>query len=306
MKEKKISPLIGYQSILQQFTDMMAAGNFAPVNLIYGAEGIGKRIFCENLASNLLEFDKTSYSDLLSHPDLLIIEADSESSKQEITIDLTRKIKKFFSLTPSQAKCQLVIIDNVESLNIHAANSILKILEEPNDNKYFLLISHNLNLVLDTIISRCKKTHLPYLSKTDFYKILETQNIENLDIDKTDILYDLFPRQPGKAISFFNSGGIETLVEIKQLLEKTNYLNIKKFANSYDTKNLQIFKNFLIIMEHLSYKKFKILQKENNNNLIELNNFITSFRNSFFNTIGLNLDRKNFIVKSIEDFSLTI
>ena len=285
---------------------MMAAGNFAPVNLIYGAEGIGKRIFCENLASNLLEFDKTSYSDLLSHPDLLIIEADSESSKQEITIDLTRKIKKFFSLTPSQAKCQLVIIDNVESLNIHAANSILKILEEPNDNKYFLLISHNLNLVLDTIISRCKKTHLPYLSKTDFYKILETQNIENLDIDKTDILYDLFPRQPGKAISFFNSGGIETLVEIKQLLEKTNYLNIKKFANSYDTKNLQIFKNFLIIMEHLSYKKFKILQKENNNNLIELNNFITSFRNSFFNTIGLNLDRKNFIVKSIEDFSLTI
>ena len=180
MKEKNILPLIGYNTILESFNQLIEQQNFSPVNLIYGVEGSGKRLFCEKLAAKMLDFSTSSYSNLSAHPDLLIIEANPDSAKQEITIDLTRKIKKFLALTPAQAKCQIVIIDNIESLNINAANSILKILEEPQNNKYFLLIAHNLNLVLDTINSRCKKTHLPNLTKDDFQQILAQQKLLTL------------------------------------------------------------------------------------------------------------------------------
>jgi DNA polymerase-3 subunit delta' len=303
MKEKKKLPLIGYSTILERFNQLIEQQSFCPVNLIYGAEGSGKRLFCEKLAANLLDFSNSSYSNLATHPDLLIIEASPDSVRQEITIDLTRKIKKFLALTPAQAKCQIVIIDNIESLNINAANSILKILEEPQNNKYFLLISHNLNLVLNTIISRCKKTFLPSLSKDNFYQILQAQNITNLEITDIDLLYKLFPLQPGKALKFFHYNGLDNLTRIKEVIVKNNFLTSKEFANNYDSKDLNSFKNFFIIIEYLSYEKFNFLQQEQDIEMItKLNNFLEKFRNRFFDTIKLNLDRKNFIINIIEDF----
>lgn len=304
MKEKKNLPLVGYNSILERFNQLIEQENLSPVNLIYGPEGSGKRLFCEKLASNLLDFSTSSYSDLSSHPDLLIIEANPESAKQEITIDLTRKIKKFLALTPAQAKCQIVIIDAIESLNINAANSILKTLEEPQNNKYFLLISHNLNLVLDTIISRCKKTPSPKLNKDNFYQILQTHNIANLNIADIDILYKLFPLQPGKALKFFYYDGLDNLAKIREIIACNNFLTSKDFVNNYDSKDINNFKNFFIIIEYLCYEKFSKLRENNQiTEINKLNNFLEKFRNRFFEIIKLNLDRKNFMINIIADFT---
>ena len=56
-------------------------------------------------------------------------------------------------------KPRLVLIDNIELLNINSVNALLKIVEEPNDNIYFILINNNkkilphLNLDVSTTIS---------------------------------------------------------------------------------------------------------------------------------------------------------
>ena len=48
----------------------------------------------------------------------------------------------------------------VEKMNSQAANSFLKILEEPPKNTYFFLIAENTELVLPTLLSRCQQITL--------------------------------------------------------------------------------------------------------------------------------------------------
>jgi DNA polymerase-3 subunit delta' len=52
------------------------------------------------------------------------------------------------------SKPRFVLIDNIELLNINSVNALLKILEEPNDNIYFILINNN-KKILPTLKSRC-------------------------------------------------------------------------------------------------------------------------------------------------------
>ena len=70
-------------------------------------------------------------------------------------------------------------------------------------------------------------------------------------------------------------------------------LKSKDFANNYDSKDLNSFKNFFTIIEYLSYEKLNNLrEKQDINTIIKLNDFLEKFRNRFFDTIKLNLDRK--------------
>ena len=55
---------------------------------------------------------------------------------------------------------KVYIINGVENLNIAASNSILKFLEEPEENIIAILVCDNINNVLETIISRCQVINL--------------------------------------------------------------------------------------------------------------------------------------------------
>ena len=57
--------------------------------------------------------------------------------------------------TSSMSKWRICIIDSLDLMDISSTNTILKILEEPPSNCLFLIISHNITKVLDTIRSRC-------------------------------------------------------------------------------------------------------------------------------------------------------
>ncbi|GIS77171.1 MAG: hypothetical protein CM1200mP13_05300 [Candidatus Pelagibacterales bacterium] len=49
---------------------------------------------------------------------------------------------------------RFTILDDVELLNINAANSLLKLIEEPSDNNYFILINSKRKKIIETIKSR--------------------------------------------------------------------------------------------------------------------------------------------------------
>ena len=54
-------------------------------------------------------------------------------------------------------KERIILIDNVENLNLNSSNALLKIIEEPNDNVFFILIFDNTKKILETVKSRCLK-----------------------------------------------------------------------------------------------------------------------------------------------------
>lgn len=98
----------------------------------------------------------------LQNPDLLIID-------QDYSIEAVRKIENFLQKLSYNHQNKIVLIKNIENLEIAAQNTLLKNLEEPGVNNYFILTTRNLSKILPTIISRC---HL-IIQKKDIGSILQ-------------------------------------------------------------------------------------------------------------------------------------
>lgn len=72
--------------------------------------------------------------------------------QKPITIDNVREIYNFAKLK-SKIK-RFVIIENIDHMTNEAQNALLKVLEEPPDNTYFITTSSNVINVLPTVLSR--------------------------------------------------------------------------------------------------------------------------------------------------------
>ncbi|MFA7300914.1 MAG: hypothetical protein WC069_01205 [Candidatus Shapirobacteria bacterium] len=86
----------------------------------------------------------------LQNPDLLIVDENSGYK-----VDVIRQINNFLQHLPYNHQNKVVLIKDVENLEVVAQNTLLKNIEEPGNNNYFILTTKNLSLVLSTIISRC-------------------------------------------------------------------------------------------------------------------------------------------------------
>ncbi len=87
------------------------------------------------------------------HPDIFI--ADRE--RKILRLEDIKQIRDFILYPPQQATKRLFFIENCERLNNNAANSLLKVLEEPSTASLFLLTSSKISLVMPTIASRVQK-----------------------------------------------------------------------------------------------------------------------------------------------------
>jgi|GEM_PF-3577980 len=189
--------LSGLESVSKDFKRILQA-NRHHAWIFAGPRGIGKAQLAFRTAislmlmntgdsrcsDNLMEADFgmmskniSAYRQLiqLHHPDFILISSTyelhsvSERKKKElITIDEVREIKKRLSLTSAQSDYRIVLIDGIEYMNINAANSFLKILEEPSDKIMFFIITHKLGDVLPTILSRSQIIKFSSLSAEDF------------------------------------------------------------------------------------------------------------------------------------------
>lgn len=81
---------------------------------------------------------------------------DAENKQCIISVEESREIIKSVSLKAFEGKFKVFIIWLPEMMNISAANSILKVLEEPPKNTVFLLVTNELEKNLTTIQSRCQ------------------------------------------------------------------------------------------------------------------------------------------------------
>jgi len=171
--------------------------------IFYGAEGLGKKqtalqfikeIFKQSSPSENVEERITNNN----HPDFLIIEPYSllankssgsfdlektiKSGSEIIKIAQIRHIKTFLSQKSINSEKKIVLIIDAHLLNEAASNCLLKTLEEPS-NGIFILLTSKLNLLLDTIISRCQIVRFRSFSSKQIKSILR----EYLDTSKLNI-----------------------------------------------------------------------------------------------------------------------
>jgi hypothetical protein len=136
--------------------------------LLLGSTGSGKKNAAEMIAKKVL-----NTQDLVNYPYFLQVR--KHESKQEISIDAIRDVINFLRLkVPGEDGIKRVIlIGDAQLLSDEAQNSLLKVLEEPNEDSLFILSSPYKSSLMPTIVSRCYLIDILPVSlsqASDFYK----------------------------------------------------------------------------------------------------------------------------------------
>ena len=100
---------------------------------------MGKKVFLNQFIENLF-------------PNILYLNG---SDYRNVRIDDIRKIINHLNKSPIKKDKRFIILDDVETFNINSLNALLKIIEEPNKENYFILINNKTKPLIETIKSRC-------------------------------------------------------------------------------------------------------------------------------------------------------
>ena len=176
--------IFGQQLALRQLKTALAGGHAAHAYLFSGIEGIGKcsTAVCLAKALNCAAREADFCDECRScrkiekrlHPDFFFIEPDKNVIRIEQVRDLQRKI----IFKPMEGRRKVVIIDQAEKLNLHAANCLLKTLEEPPDDTVIILVAHTAMALLPTIVSRCQRIRFAPLSAAAIMEHLAARGAE--------------------------------------------------------------------------------------------------------------------------------
>lgn len=150
----------------KHLNELLNQGRLPHALLFSGPEGVGKKLVAQALAEKILACEG---EDIKGHPDLIEIEA----SGNTIKIDQIRELKAGLPFAPLKAPARVILIHDAHRMGIGAANALLKSLEEPPQNNYFILISHGSGLIPSTIRSRTQIIRFAPLSQGTLKKILQ-------------------------------------------------------------------------------------------------------------------------------------
>ncbi|OBX06597.1 DNA polymerase III subunit delta' [Gallibacterium salpingitidis] len=173
----------------QRITQAFLAGYGHHALLIRSANDNGAEPFCFALAQWLFcehkqegqacgHCRKCQLFQHQSHPDFYLITAEKG---KKIGIEAIREVTDKLSRHSQQQAAKVVYIQGVELLTEAAANALLKTLEEPTDNCYFLLQTNVEQQILATIYSRCQLWALPLPNQEQGMQWLSEQGFQQRD-----------------------------------------------------------------------------------------------------------------------------
>ena len=161
-----IAPYPWQQAQWQQLQQRLQQGQLPHALLLHGPAGIGKEDFAQLTARALLceQPDTTGLAcghckacQLLeadNHPDFVPVVP--EESGKAIKIDQIRDLIRQMALSAHFSGYRVVLVSPADEMNLAAANSLLKTLEEPQQNTIILLVTSKLARLPATIRSRCQ------------------------------------------------------------------------------------------------------------------------------------------------------
>ncbi len=281
----KQTKLYGLGAYLNELIRLYKKDIYPNKILLSGQKGIGKSTLAFHFINYVLtvnenfKYDTQNFIINIESPEFKTIQNKSNTNlisidvnveKKTIDIDQIRQLIINLNKSSFNQKPRFVLIDNIELLNINSINALLKVLEEPNENIYFILI-HNNKKIPSTLLSRCINFKIS-LGNNDYLKIsnqLLNDNLENL-ISKDLINY------------YFTPGEIYHLVQFS-------------IQNKYDLSNIDL-KSFLrILIKEGHYKKNNFINQMMYN-LIEF--YFRKLNSSFSNLIN---EKYSYFIKRISD-----
>lgn len=201
------------------------------------ALSFAKAILCPTTNAEYIHCENCRFCtqiDNSNNTELKIINPDGMWIKKEQLSGL----QKSFSTKPVEAQIKVYIINQAEKMNESASNSILKFLEEPEDNIVAILIVNNAEMLLDTISSRCQKI-----------KLINKKNvIGNTDLERVaNYIYDDKIKQE----EFIQNNQRENIINLVIKFIRTIEIDKKETILKEQTICSLILKDKLLFQEYL-------------------------------------------------------
>jgi DNA polymerase III subunit delta' len=178
-----IEQIVGHKTEIEKLDHLIETQRWPHAMLFVGPSGIGKKMIAFAFAQKLvceqplkpcgvcgpcLRIEKKQSESLV------IIEPDPAVAKEVIKVDAIRGLLDSLSFA-SLGTARVVIIDRAHKMNEQAANALLKTLEEPFENVYFILIGDDREQFLPTIKSRTQAIRYNVLTLDELRKIKPQQ-----------------------------------------------------------------------------------------------------------------------------------
>lgn len=208
--------------------------------------------------------------DLDAHADVTVFPKGKSVVVEDVKMMIDSSILK-----PLEGDAKVFIFKDFSSATVQAQNKLLKTLETPPENVYIILEVSNINSVLPTIISRCKRIKLGNLDNNSLKQIL-------LSLDNkcdTETILEVCGGNLTRAISFVENTNfndcyklaIFTLENLKSsqtmLSVSTKILEKKEYLDTFFEIMISLLRDILLIrcnrMEYIENKQLK-------NNLLNL------------------------------------
>lgn len=196
------SPSVGVSHIEKHLRQLKKSRRLPHAFLIHGVKGcqsvelgilLSRIILCENeempacgtcpSCAELMHLD--------SHPDFLRVLPTGKM--RQIKREHTNAVLHFLSLKPLGIS-KVILIEEADRLNPTTANALLKVLEEPPENTYFIMLTHQKDHLMQTILSRTYSIELPPLSFDVMKPWLETFHADKGDVRFLYLLCGGYPK----------------------------------------------------------------------------------------------------------------
>ena len=144
-----------------------------------------------------------------------------EEGKKKISIKQVKELQTSFYESSFLNGNKVFLIENAEFLSKDASDSLLKVLEEPPENTYFIITSHRAKQLSATIQSRCSEVFINNPSKQEIENWLKQENISD---ENLKLALDLAPGRPLKIKELLDDNILDSrnnfITEISQLIKK--------------------------------------------------------------------------------------
>ena len=238
----------------------------------------------EILTKDLMDNDKKTLCQRIddgNYPEIKIVTPDGMLIKKQQILDLQLD----FSRAAVEGNKRIYIIRDADKMRSETANSMLKFLEEPDNNVVAILMTNNFNNLLPTIVSRCQVIRLA------------NNDVKQVDKELDDIVVNFVQ-------SIENNGIITILKEQELLFNRIPVKERNKFINVFD-KMIDMYYDIMKIsadIVNIKYSDyFDILKKIADKNttvlLLKKINYLTEAKDRIKYNVNINLLIDSVIVK---------
>ena len=242
-----------------------------------------KNCLLSDKSSFLKQFQKNIFSNVI------YMKGDDFKS---VKVENVRNLKKTILQSTISNENRFIVLDDVELFNLNSLNALLKIIEEPSNKNFFILINNRSKPILETIKSRSLEIKIILNENQRLSIIRDIVNFNNIELFLDSKASKL---SPGSFIKFNHICREYNISPINDFIE-----NFSLLLNLYKKEKNILFINVLFFIIDYYFNNLKIKKLLKNEKIFEIKNYVFENLNSF---LLYNINQNSLINAVKEKFS---